>query len=69
MKESRIAGIVLMIVGAIIFVFGLNSSQALPDQISEVATGRYTSHTMWYILGGVALVVSGALLAIYDRKE
>lgn len=68
MKESRLAGIVLIVIGALIFLFGLNSSQSLPDQVTEVATGRYTTHTMWYILGGVAMVVSGALLAIYDRK-
>ncbi|MCE5317687.1 MAG: DUF3185 family protein [Parachlamydia sp.] len=69
MINSRIAGITLMVVGAIIFVFGLNSSQSIPDQVTEVATGRYTQHTMWYILGGVAMVVSGALLALYDRKS
>lgn len=64
----RIFGIVILVVGAVILLFGLNSALTVTEKVVEGVTGRYTSNTMLYILGGIALVVGGGALVYYDRS-
>lgn len=61
-------GIVLIVVGLAVLGFGINASQTVPEKVIEGVSGRYTSHTMWYILGGIAMVVGGGVLAIRCRS-
>ena len=68
MSSQRIAGIVLIVVGVVLLVIGFNSSESVADQVSETFTGRFTRETMWYILGGIASAVLGALLLVVKRK-
>jgi uncharacterized membrane protein len=63
MNPLRIVGIVLLVLGIILFIFGLNASDSVADQMSEFFTGRFTETTMWYLIGGVVLMVGGGLLA------
>jgi len=65
----RILGIVLLIVGLVVFGFGLNSSQAPGEQLVETLSGRFTSNTMWYIIGGIALFVGGSALALFGGNK
>ena len=65
----RILGIVLLVVGLVILGFGINASQAVGEKVIENLTGRFTSSTMWYIIGGVALVVGGGALAYFGNKR
>lgn len=64
MSISRIIGVILLVVGIVVLGFGINSSQAVPEKVMEGVTGRYTEHTMWYIIGGIALIVGGAALVL-----
>jgi hypothetical protein len=64
----RILGVAAVIIGAIILAFGFNASQAPVDQVSNALTGRYTDNTMWYLIGGAALLVAGALVALIGRR-
>ena len=64
----RIIGIVILVGGIIIFSFGLNSSQSVPEKGIEKATGRYSEGTMWYIIGGILMTVGGGALAINARR-
>ncbi len=57
MSQQRIIGIVLIVVGVVVLMFGLNAKDSLGDQVSEAVTGRFTDRTMWYIIGGIALIV------------
>ena len=61
-------GIIAVIIGAVLLGFGYHYSQAPLDQVAETLTGRYTNHTMWYVMGGVALMASGGLLAMFGRR-
>jgi hypothetical protein len=62
-------GIVLLIVGVILLIIGMNSSQSVADQVSETFTGRFTKATTWYIVGGIALALIGLLLAVMGVRS
>ncbi|MDW7710182.1 MAG: DUF3185 family protein [Deferrisomatales bacterium] len=69
MSSQRIAGIVLLAVGVVLFLVGMNASESVADQLSEFFTGRFTDTTMWYIIGGIAAAVAGLLLlAVGGRR-
>ena len=64
----KILGFVSLALGIAILLFGINSTQSLPEKAVEGVTGRYTKNTMWYILGGVALIVLGGGLVLYAPR-
>lgn len=65
---NRTLGLVLLAVGLVIFGFGINASMSLTDQVVEGVSGRYSNTTMWYILGGLAMVVAGGSMAFLCNK-
>lgn len=68
MSQQRIVGIVLLVLGVVILLFGLNASDSVGDQVSEAVTGRFTDKTMWYIIGGIGLAVVGVLMSLMGAK-
>ncbi len=69
MNASQVAGIGILIVGAVLLMIGFNASDAPVDQISNALTGRYTDRTMWYLIAGIVAVVGGGLLALFGRRR
>lgn len=67
MSSIKIVGIVLIVVGAILLFFGIQSSQAAGDQIVEAFTGRFSDMTMWYLIGGAAAVIAGVFLTFFKK--
>jgi ABC-type dipeptide/oligopeptide/nickel transport system permease subunit len=65
---NRTLGLVLLAVGLVILGFGINASMSLTDQVVEGVSGRYSNTTMWYILGGLAMVVAGGSMALLCNK-
>lgn len=65
----RILGIVMLIVGLVVLGFGINSSLTLGEKVVENLSGRFTSSTMWYIIGGIALIAAGGALAYFDNTK
>ena len=68
MRPSQMVGIVILVLGVVLLVFAYQSSNAPLDQIASTLTGRYTNQTMWYLIGGIGLVVAGGLLTIFGRR-
>ena len=66
MNPQRIFGIVLLVIGAIVLIVGMNASHSAADQISNTFTGRFTHGTAWYIFGGGAAALFGLLLVVVD---
>lgn len=62
--STKIIGLVLLVIGAILLVFGWNASQSIADQVTETFSGRFTDETMWYIILGAASVVAGLVLTL-----
>jgi hypothetical protein len=65
MESQRIIGLVLLVLGLVLFVFGLNATHSVADSVKEGFTGKYTDSTMWYLLGGIALVIVGGAVAFF----
>lgn len=68
MNITRLVGIVAVVVGIILLGFGINSSQAFTEQVMENVVGRYTEHTMWYIVGGAALIAAGIYAFVSGKR-
>ena len=67
MKTTRIIGVLLLGLGAILIIVGLSASRSLANELSTTFFGRLTQGTMWYILGGVASVVVGLVFVLGNR--
>jgi drug/metabolite transporter (DMT)-like permease len=64
MSPQRILGVVLLVVGIVLLLFGLNATDSLTEHVTEGLTGKYTDKTTWYILGGIALALVGGAMAL-----
>ncbi|MBB5206912.1 DUF3185 family protein [Chiayiivirga flava] len=69
MSIARILGITLIILGAVLLYFGLQSTDSVGEKIVEGVTGRYSDGTMGYIVGGAVSGVVGLALLVFGRKK
>ena len=67
MSPQRILGLLLLVAGVAILLFGLNASNSVVDQVKEGVTGKFTDKTTWYIVGGLAAAVLGGVLLVAGR--
>lgn len=68
MNSQRAVGIVLLVVGVILFVVGMNASDSVADRWSNFFTGHFTDATVWYLIGGVALAAVGLVIVLGRRR-
>lgn len=66
--NSKILGIVLLVVGAILLFFAYQQSQSLGDQVSEAFTGRFTDSTIWFLILGAASAAAGVGLLVFGSS-
>lgn len=64
MKMTRVGGLVLLVIGVTLLIFGYNASQSMGERVVEEFTGHFTDRTTWYLIGGIAATVGGAALAL-----
>jgi drug/metabolite transporter (DMT)-like permease len=64
MKDNKLTGLILIVVGALLLFFGWQSSESLGDQLTESLTGRFTDQTMFYIIGGAVCLAAGLYLNV-----
>lgn len=69
MTTQRVFALVLMVIGAILLVMGLNASDSMADQMSNMFTGRVTDTTTWYLVGGAAALIVGLVLVVYPSRR
>jgi hypothetical protein len=62
MPVARTLGIVLLAVGLVFLVMGLQATDAPAEQLRQTFFGRYSDQTIWYIAGGVAAIAAGGFL-------
>jgi hypothetical protein len=67
-SPQRILGTILLVVGVILLVIGMNASHSVSDQVSQTFTGRFTQATTWYIVGGIASALLGLLLVLFGVR-
>lgn len=68
MKSQVIFGGVLLVLGIVLLIVGMNSSHSVADQVSNTFSGRFTQDTMWYIIGGIAAGVLGLLMLMFGAR-
>jgi uncharacterized membrane protein YbhN (UPF0104 family) len=64
----RIIGVVLLVVGIILLLLGLNASHALGSQISEVVRGTPTHRVIWFYIGAAVTGIPGLFLTLSPRR-
>ena len=69
MNIQRVLGILLLVVGVILFVVGMNASDSVADQLSNFFTGHFTDTTVWYIIGGVVSAIGGLMLLLFGGRK
>lgn len=69
MNVNQIFGVIGIVLGAVLVGVAYDSSNAPMDQISEALTGRYTDHTMWYLILGIVAAVGGGLFALFGKRS
>ena len=65
MSSRGILGFVLLIAGIIAFVYGLNASKSVVEQVSNTFIGRFSDATTWYMIGGIASAAAGLLIIMF----
>jgi uncharacterized membrane protein len=68
MVTTKLAGLVLLVVGGILLYFGYNASETALESVTETVTGRFTDETTLYLIGGAVCAVLGAGLLIFGKK-
>ncbi|MBX9923826.1 MAG: DUF3185 family protein [Rhabdochlamydiaceae bacterium] len=69
MNSIRVVGLMMLFAGIILFIFGISASQTVTEKVVESVSGRYTEHTMWYIIGGIVLMIGGSALMYTNRRR
>lgn len=65
---KRVFGLTILVAGIILLVFGINATHSLNEKVVEAVKGTYTDETMWYIIGGVVLILVGGGLFLFRRR-
>jgi hypothetical protein len=65
MSGKRVLGLVLLVVGLVLFAIGLNATDSVTEEVSEGLTGRFTDTTTWYLLGGLAMALAGGAMSLF----
>ncbi len=64
MKTNKIIGLVLLVLGVVLVLFGLNATESPLEELSEAVTGKYSDDTMYYLIGGAVSAVVGLVLLL-----
>jgi uncharacterized membrane protein len=65
MSTNRMVGVVLLVVGVAILIYGVNASHSVVDHVSDTFTGRFTEATTWYIIIGAVSGLLGLLMTAF----
>ena len=64
---NRILSIVLLVVGIVLLVMGINAADSVSSEISEAVQGTPSDRSIWLIVGGIVAALIGALGLIRRR--
>lgn len=60
--------IVLIVIGLVLLIMGLGSSDSIQNAFSRLFTGNLTDRTMLLIVGGCVLLVVGVFACYRNRR-
>jgi len=62
--STRAIGIVMLVVGVILVVYGISASESFASEVKETVTGTPTDKSMWLLIGGAAVGIIGLFVAL-----
>lgn len=68
MSTTKLAALVLIVVGGGLLYFGYSASESALESVTESLTGRYSDETTMYLIGGAACAVIGVSLLLFGKK-
>jgi hypothetical protein len=68
MAIGRIVGLCFLVLGIMLFLFGMSAAEAPVEELSKTFTGQYSDQTTFYLIGGVVAMVVGAALMVFGGK-
>ena len=69
MSTARLAGLALLIAGALLLYFGFQATDSVSEKLVEGFTGRYSDETMAYLIGGAVAGVLGLGLLLFGKRR
>jgi hypothetical protein len=61
-------GVALLVVGALLLVFGFNESQSTASEISKIFNNSPTDRAVWFLVGGGVAAAVGLYLLIAKSR-
>jgi hypothetical protein len=55
-------------VGCVLLYFGFNATETFGEKLVEGVTGKYSDHTMRYLVGGAGTAAVGLLLTLFGKR-
>jgi hypothetical protein len=66
---QTISGLVLLAVGLVLLVWGVNASESFSSDISRLFTGSVTNKSIYLIVGGALVLIVGSSIAYGGRRK
>lgn len=66
---TNISGLAIFAVGIVLLILGFNASHSFGSDVSRFFTGNPTDKSVWLLLGGVAAVIVGLLVAVFGARR
>ena len=58
---NKALSLALLVVGIVLLVMGVNASDSIASEFSELFSGSPTDKAVWMLIGGLAAVVIGGV--------
>jgi Protein of unknown function (DUF3185) len=65
---QNVVGLVLLVVGVVLIIFGMQASASLGSRLSELFSGTPSDRTIWLLLVGVVVAILGLGLLFTGRR-
>ncbi|MGD1087602.1 MAG: DUF3185 family protein [Verrucomicrobiota bacterium] len=65
---QKIIGVIALVTGIMLLVWGHNIEQSLNSQVKNIFTGTPTDRAMYFYIGGAALTLYGLFQIVWKRK-
>jgi LPXTG-motif cell wall-anchored protein len=66
---QSVVGIVLLVVGVVLMIFGMQASASVGSRLSELFTGAPSDRTIWLLVAGGAAAILGLGLLLVGRRR
>ena len=63
-----VVGIALLVVGVVLFIFGMQASASLGSRLSELFTGAPSDRTLWLLVAGAVAAILGLGMLLVGRR-